>query len=156
MFKEAYVVEKLDGPLDDISADLLKNIEIKFPKFIHNDKFNTIKIEEDSLTLFVAKSGNGKTFFLVDFMRECLLQGMKCFFFSLEMTKEGLLSRYSVQDEIRKSENLILKDRFIMSIDNLETTIKYYKKSIFGIPDLIFIDYIQHLSTENENFKDFG
>jgi thymidine kinase len=155
-FKESYVVEQ-GIKIDDIDNELFKNIDIKIPKTICMAKFPTIEIEEQTLTLFAAKPGNGKTLFLVDFMRECLSQKMKCIFFSLEMTKEGIMKRYRSNDTIKKSDFLILKDREDLTIESLETTIKYYcEHSSFGYPDIVFVDYIQYFSTENESIKEFA
>ncbi|GMO15455.1 MAG: hypothetical protein Ta2E_06390 [Mycoplasmoidaceae bacterium] len=155
MWKENYVVER-EIKIHDISDELLKNTPIKIPEYVCFPKYKTIEIEENTLTLFAAKPGNGKTLFLVDFMRECLKKEYKCLFFSLEMSKETIKKRYKDEDLVFTSDKIILKDRSDMTLTNLETTIKYYLNSNFGKPDFIFLDYIQFLSTDDLALKEFA
>jgi replicative DNA helicase len=157
MFKEKYVVEN-NLPVTSIENDLLCNIKITIPHCIKLEKFSTIEIEENTLTLFAAKPGNGKTLFMFDFARECLKKNYKCIFFSLEMSKEAIKKRYKDNDLIFNSDNIILKDRNDITLTNIEMTIKYYIKSktAFSKPDFIFIDYIQYISTDDFSLKEFA
>jgi archaellum biogenesis ATPase FlaH len=157
MYKEQYILDN-DLPVENIEAEMIKNIEIKIPSTIRIEKYKTIEIEENTLTLFAGKPANGKTLFMCDFMRECIAEGYKCVFFSLEMSKENIKKRYNNdKDLIWKNDLLILKDRNGMRIKDLETSIKYIIKSTFGKPDFIFIDYIQYIAEcDNYSIKDFA
>lgn len=97
------------------------------------------------LTLVGGCPGIGKTSFAVSLAISMAEQNQKVIYFSLEMTKEQLIKRITLQNEqIVIEENIAICDTPFAKISDVRSQLE--TQSV----DYIFIDYIQLMTAENQ------
>lgn len=72
--------------------------------------------------------------------KDCLALGKKVLFYSFELPEEIIIGRINAED----TTNLLVKDKLLKELSDMETTIELFK------PDIVFIDYFGLMRKETK------
>ena len=126
------------------------------------DLDNIVKIKGGDLIIVASRPAMGKTTFMLSIMENILLKNKRCLYFSLEMSKEQVITRLLFQiaeisfikskinamnekdwEKLSDAMNNLLMwdlkidDNSILKTEEIEMAIKEQQ------PDVVFIDYLQ-------------
>ena len=73
--------------------------------------------------------------------KDCLALGKRVLFYSFDLSEEIIIGRINAED----TTNLLVKDKLLKELSDMETTIELFK------PDIVFIDYFGLMRKETKS-----